>query len=171
MLCSQWCSDIWPFFYHLFFNFPLLISVLLILTMRNNIHFQSSMFLVYTVQISDFWEILTFCTNLLEIVIPKHMFKYNLFLFSQEPSNKRVRPLARVTSLANLISPVRNGAVRRFGQTIQVGACMRWGNIYRSPKFAFSVSCTDRFILLYLNIIFLFWNMLLRNIVIKTIFT
>ncbi|KFP00364.1 Neuroepithelial cell-transforming 1, partial [Calypte anna] len=37
----------------------------------------------------------------------------------QEPSNKRVRPLARVTSLANLISPVRNGAVRRFGQTIQ----------------------------------------------------
>uniref|UniRef100_A0A8C5MGW1 Neuroepithelial cell transforming 1 n=1 Tax=Leptobrachium leishanense TaxID=445787 RepID=A0A8C5MGW1_9ANUR len=36
-----------------------------------------------------------------------------------EPSNKRVRPLARVTSLANLISPVRNGAVRRFGQTIQ----------------------------------------------------
>ncbi|NWT06498.1 ARHG8 protein, partial [Mionectes macconnelli] len=38
----------------------------------------------------------------------------------QEPSNKRVRPLARVTSLANLISPVRNGAVRRFGQTIQV---------------------------------------------------
>ncbi|XP_077120576.1 neuroepithelial cell-transforming gene 1 protein isoform X1 [Ranitomeya variabilis] len=37
----------------------------------------------------------------------------------KEPSNKRVRPLARVTSLANLISPVRNGAVRRFGQTIQ----------------------------------------------------
>uniref|UniRef100_A0A8C9W7H2 Neuroepithelial cell transforming 1 n=1 Tax=Scleropages formosus TaxID=113540 RepID=A0A8C9W7H2_SCLFO len=37
----------------------------------------------------------------------------------QEPCNKRVRPLGRVTSLANLISPVRNGAVRRFGQTIQ----------------------------------------------------
>ncbi|EHH64527.1 hypothetical protein EGM_17768, partial [Macaca fascicularis] len=37
----------------------------------------------------------------------------------KEPSNKRVRPLARVTSLASLISPVRNGAVRRFGQTIQ----------------------------------------------------
>ncbi|XP_054450126.1 neuroepithelial cell-transforming gene 1 protein isoform X1 [Pteronotus mesoamericanus] len=37
----------------------------------------------------------------------------------KEPSNKRVRPLARVTSLANLISPVRNGAVRRFGQTLQ----------------------------------------------------
>uniref|UniRef100_A0A8C3QLW6 Neuroepithelial cell transforming 1 n=1 Tax=Cyanoderma ruficeps TaxID=181631 RepID=A0A8C3QLW6_9PASS len=37
----------------------------------------------------------------------------------EEPSTKRVRPLARVTSLANLISPVRNGAVRRFGQTIQ----------------------------------------------------
>ncbi|KAG8576816.1 hypothetical protein GDO81_009987 [Engystomops pustulosus] len=37
----------------------------------------------------------------------------------KEPCNKRVRPLARVTSLANLISPVRNGAVRRFGQTIQ----------------------------------------------------
>nr|AAH42313.1 Net1-prov protein [Xenopus laevis] len=37
----------------------------------------------------------------------------------KEPSTKRVRPLSRVTSLANLISPVRNGAVRRFGQTIQ----------------------------------------------------
>ena len=38
---------------------------------------------------------------------------------SQEPSTKRVRPLGRVTSLANLISPVKNGAVRRFGQTLQ----------------------------------------------------
>ncbi|KAJ8261799.1 hypothetical protein GJAV_G00158540 [Gymnothorax javanicus] len=37
----------------------------------------------------------------------------------KEPSTKRVRPLGRVTSLANLISPVRSGAVRRFGQTIQ----------------------------------------------------
>ncbi|KAG8138509.1 putative RCJMB04 17c24 protein [Naja naja] len=41
------------------------------------------------------------------------------FREQEEPSNKRVRSLARVTSLANLISPVRNGAVRRFGQTIQ----------------------------------------------------
>ncbi|XP_037551786.1 neuroepithelial cell-transforming gene 1 protein [Nematolebias whitei] len=38
---------------------------------------------------------------------------------SEEPSNKRVRPLGRVTSLASLISPVKNGAVRRFGQTLQ----------------------------------------------------
>ncbi|XP_047431411.1 neuroepithelial cell-transforming gene 1 protein-like [Mugil cephalus] len=38
---------------------------------------------------------------------------------SEEPSNKRVRPISRVTSLASLISPVKNGAVRRFGQTIQ----------------------------------------------------
>ncbi|KAF3859622.1 hypothetical protein F7725_022021 [Dissostichus mawsoni] len=38
---------------------------------------------------------------------------------SEEPSTKRVRPLGRVTSLANLISPVKTGAVRRFGQTIQ----------------------------------------------------
>uniref|UniRef100_A0A3Q3JBH5 Neuroepithelial cell transforming 1 n=1 Tax=Monopterus albus TaxID=43700 RepID=A0A3Q3JBH5_MONAL len=37
----------------------------------------------------------------------------------QEPSNKRVRPLAKVSSLVNLISPSKNGAVRRFGQTIQ----------------------------------------------------
>ncbi|KAL0196169.1 hypothetical protein M9458_009741, partial [Cirrhinus mrigala] len=36
-----------------------------------------------------------------------------------EPCTKRVRPLGRVTSLANLISPVKNGAVRRFGQTLQ----------------------------------------------------
>ncbi|XP_007526641.1 neuroepithelial cell-transforming gene 1 protein isoform X2 [Erinaceus europaeus] len=41
------------------------------------------------------------------------------FREQEEPSNKRVRPLARVTSLANFISPVRNGAVKRFGQTIQ----------------------------------------------------
>ncbi|XP_038561909.1 neuroepithelial cell-transforming gene 1 protein-like [Micropterus salmoides] len=37
----------------------------------------------------------------------------------KEPSNKRVRPLAKVTSLVNLMSPSKNGAVRRFGQTIQ----------------------------------------------------
>ncbi|XP_062850791.1 neuroepithelial cell-transforming gene 1 protein isoform X2 [Trichomycterus rosablanca] len=37
----------------------------------------------------------------------------------EEPSTKRVRPLGRVTSLANLISPAKNGAVRRFGQTLQ----------------------------------------------------
>ncbi|XP_004712674.1 neuroepithelial cell-transforming gene 1 protein [Echinops telfairi] len=41
------------------------------------------------------------------------------FREQEEPSNKRVRSLSRVSSLANLISPVRNGAVRRFGQTIQ----------------------------------------------------
>ncbi|XP_006035365.1 neuroepithelial cell-transforming gene 1 protein [Alligator sinensis] len=51
----------------------------------------------------------------------------------EEPSNKRVRPLARVTSLANLISPVRNGAVRRFGQTIQSFA-LRGDS--KSPGFA-----------------------------------
>ncbi|NXJ86133.1 ARHG8 protein, partial [Trogon melanurus] len=45
--------------------------------------------------------------------------QFVLSFYLQEPSNKRVRPLSRVTSLANLISPVRNGAVRRFGQTIQ----------------------------------------------------
>ncbi|XP_029008456.1 neuroepithelial cell-transforming gene 1 protein-like [Betta splendens] len=37
----------------------------------------------------------------------------------KEPSNKRVRSLAKVSSLVNLISPSKNGAVRRFGQTIQ----------------------------------------------------
>ncbi|KAM9808314.1 neuroepithelial cell-transforming gene 1 protein-like [Neosynchiropus ocellatus] len=37
----------------------------------------------------------------------------------KEPNNKRVRPLAKVTSLVNLMSPSKNGAVRRFGQTIQ----------------------------------------------------
>ena len=43
-----------------------------------------------------------------------------VFLDLQEPSNKRVRPLVKVTSLANLMSPSKNGAVRRFGQTLQV---------------------------------------------------
>ncbi|XP_029290490.1 neuroepithelial cell-transforming gene 1 protein-like [Cottoperca gobio] len=37
----------------------------------------------------------------------------------KEPTNKRVRPLTKVSSLVNLISPSKNGAVRRFGQTIQ----------------------------------------------------
>ncbi|XP_028286478.1 neuroepithelial cell-transforming gene 1 protein-like [Parambassis ranga] len=37
----------------------------------------------------------------------------------KEPNNKRVRSLAKVSSLVNLISPSKNGAVRRFGQTIQ----------------------------------------------------
>ncbi|KAF6131709.1 neuroepithelial cell transforming 1 [Phyllostomus discolor] len=55
----------------------------------------------------------------------------------KEPSNKRVRPLARVTSLANLISPVRNGAVRRFGQTLQSFA-LRGDN--RSPASAQKLS-------------------------------
>ncbi|KAK2499262.1 hypothetical protein MC885_013236 [Smutsia gigantea] len=41
------------------------------------------------------------------------------FREQEEPSNKRVRPLTRGTSLANLISPVRNGAVRCFGHTVQ----------------------------------------------------
>lgn len=46
------------------------------------------------------------------------------FLDSQEPSNKRVRPLAKVSSLVNLISPSKNGAVRRFGHTIQVNVIL-----------------------------------------------
>ncbi|XP_030587569.1 neuroepithelial cell-transforming gene 1 protein-like [Archocentrus centrarchus] len=37
----------------------------------------------------------------------------------KEPSNKRVRSLAKVSSLVNLISPSKHGAVRRFGQSIQ----------------------------------------------------
>ncbi|XP_068169167.1 neuroepithelial cell-transforming gene 1 protein-like [Antennarius striatus] len=37
----------------------------------------------------------------------------------KEPNNKRVRSLAKVSSLVNLISPSKTGAVRRFGQTIQ----------------------------------------------------
>ncbi|KAJ8002648.1 hypothetical protein DPEC_G00161080 [Dallia pectoralis] len=37
----------------------------------------------------------------------------------KEPNTKRGRPLSRVSSLANLMSPSKNGAVRRFGQTIQ----------------------------------------------------
>lgn len=44
---------------------------------------------------------------------------------SQEPSSKRVRPLAKVSSLVNLISPSKGGAVRRFGQTIQVNVVLQ----------------------------------------------
>ncbi|XP_041058741.1 neuroepithelial cell-transforming gene 1 protein-like isoform X2 [Carcharodon carcharias] len=51
---------------------------------------------------------------------------------SKEPSNKRVRPLSRVTSLANLISPSKNGAVRRFGQTLQRSITFRSDN--KSPS-------------------------------------
>uniref|UniRef100_G1KEP2 Rho guanine nucleotide exchange factor 3 n=1 Tax=Anolis carolinensis TaxID=28377 RepID=G1KEP2_ANOCA len=38
---------------------------------------------------------------------------------SSEPSNKRVRPLSRVTSLASLIPPVRATPLKRFGQSLQ----------------------------------------------------
>lgn len=48
----------------------------------------------------------------------------------QEPSNKRVRRLAKVSSLVNLMSPSKNGAVRRFGQTIQVNAIFFWHSLY-----------------------------------------
>lgn len=44
---------------------------------------------------------------------------------SQEPSSKRVRPLAKVSSLVNLISPSKSGAVQRFGQTIQVNVILQ----------------------------------------------
>ncbi|XP_076787414.1 rho guanine nucleotide exchange factor 3 isoform X2 [Arvicanthis niloticus] len=36
-----------------------------------------------------------------------------------EPSNKRVKPLSRVTSLANLIPPVKTTPLKRFSQTLQ----------------------------------------------------
>nr|XP_029503711.1 rho guanine nucleotide exchange factor 3-like isoform X3 [Oncorhynchus nerka] len=36
-----------------------------------------------------------------------------------EPSNKRVKPLSRVTSLANLIPPVKTAPLKRIGQTLQ----------------------------------------------------
>uniref|UniRef100_M3YZI7 Rho guanine nucleotide exchange factor 3 n=1 Tax=Mustela putorius furo TaxID=9669 RepID=M3YZI7_MUSPF len=36
-----------------------------------------------------------------------------------EPSNKRVKPLSRVTSLANLIPPVKATPLKRFSQTLQ----------------------------------------------------
>lgn len=42
------------------------------------------------------------------------------FSFIQEPSNKRVKPLSRVTSLANLIPPVKTTPLKRFSQTLQV---------------------------------------------------
>lgn len=41
----------------------------------------------------------------------------------QEPSNKRVKPLSRVTSLANLIPPVKTTPLKRFSQTLQVREC------------------------------------------------
>lgn len=37
----------------------------------------------------------------------------------EEPSNKRVKPLSRVTSLANLIPPVKAAPLKRIGQTLQ----------------------------------------------------
>ncbi|XP_004864371.1 rho guanine nucleotide exchange factor 3 isoform X2 [Heterocephalus glaber] len=38
---------------------------------------------------------------------------------TREPSNKRVKPLSRVTSLANLIPPVKSTPLKRFSQTLQ----------------------------------------------------
>ncbi|KAK3536568.1 hypothetical protein QTP86_013767, partial [Hemibagrus guttatus] len=38
---------------------------------------------------------------------------------AEEPSNKRAKPLSRVTSLANLIPPVKAAPLKRIGQTLQ----------------------------------------------------
>uniref|UniRef100_A0A4W3H110 Rho guanine nucleotide exchange factor 3 n=1 Tax=Callorhinchus milii TaxID=7868 RepID=A0A4W3H110_CALMI len=38
---------------------------------------------------------------------------------TEEPSNKRVKPLSRVTSLANLIPPVKATPLKRFSQSLQ----------------------------------------------------
>lgn len=38
---------------------------------------------------------------------------------AEEPSNKRVKPLSRVTSLASLIPPVKAAPLKRIGQTLQ----------------------------------------------------
>ena len=48
-----------------------------------------------------------------------------------EPSNKRVKPLSRVTSLANLIPPVKATPLKRFSQTLQVRT--RWAHVCRKP--------------------------------------
>uniref|UniRef100_A0A8C9T249 Rho guanine nucleotide exchange factor 3 n=1 Tax=Scleropages formosus TaxID=113540 RepID=A0A8C9T249_SCLFO len=40
-------------------------------------------------------------------------------LAQHEPSNKRAKPLSRVTSLANLIPPVKSAPLKRIGQTLQ----------------------------------------------------
>ncbi|XP_076124473.1 rho guanine nucleotide exchange factor 3 isoform X2 [Alosa pseudoharengus] len=37
----------------------------------------------------------------------------------EEPSNKRIKPLSRVTSLASLIPPVKAAPLKRIGQTLQ----------------------------------------------------
>lgn len=55
----------------------------------------------------------------------------------KEPSNKRVRPLAKVSSLVNLISPSKNGAVRRFGQSIQ---CKTLRSDSKSPGMSLKAS-------------------------------
>ncbi|XP_042785642.1 rho guanine nucleotide exchange factor 3 isoform X2 [Panthera leo] len=49
-----------------------------------------------------------------------------------EPSNKRVKPLSRVTSLANLIPPVKSTPLKRFSQTLQTA---KEENLQLSGKF------------------------------------
>ncbi|XP_017261118.1 neuroepithelial cell-transforming gene 1 protein [Kryptolebias marmoratus] len=56
----------------------------------------------------------------------------------KEPNNKRVRPLAKVSSLVNLMSPSKHGAVRRFGQTIQ---SMSLRNDLKSPVTTRRAAC------------------------------
>ena len=51
---------------------------------------------------------------------------------AEEPSNKRVKPLSRVTSLANLIPPVKATPLKRFSQTLQVRR-PRWTHVCRKP--------------------------------------
>lgn len=73
------------------------------------------------------WSYVVFVIDL-DIFSPPPLF----FLTLQEPSNKRVKPLSRVTSLANLIPPVKATPLKRFGQTLQVRT-QGWGGALMFP--------------------------------------
>ena len=68
----------------------------------------------------------------LQLTLTFSFFFFFFFLTLQEPSNKRVKPLSRVTSLANLIPPVKATPLKRFSQTLQVRR-PRWTHVCRKP--------------------------------------
>lgn len=63
------------------------------------------------------WSYIFFIIDLTFSFLPSF---FSFFFILQEPSNKRVKPLSRVTSLANLIPPVKATPLKRFSQTLQV---------------------------------------------------
>lgn len=66
-----------------------------------------------------FFSKLTHLLKLFGVCLNISTIKFSIDLF-QEPSNKRVKPVAKSNSLTGVITPVKTPALKRIGQSISV---------------------------------------------------